>query len=392
LTATLHFPMSEYDRRIQKTRAEMARRSLDLLVISDPSNMAWLTGYDGWSFYVHQAVLLGLEGAPIWWGRKMDGNGALRTCFMAPDNIVGYPDIFVQNPERHPMEHLAGLIGERGLAQSRVGVEMDNYWYTAAAHAALGKGLHGAKVSDATGLVNWQRLVKSDLEVAFIRRAARIVERMHALIFEMVEPGLPKNRLVAEIYKVAIEGTEGHFGDYPAIVPMLPSGMDATAPHLTWDDRPFEVGEGTFFEIAGCYRRYHCPLSRTVFLGAMPKKYADAERAVLKATEAGLAKALPGNRAEEVALAFFDELERHGFSKDSRTGYSIGLSYPPDWGERTVSLRRGDKTVLEQNMTLHFMPALWLDDGGLELSETILITDKGAECLANVPRRVVVKK
>jgi ectoine hydrolase len=392
LTATLHFPMSEYDRRIQKTRAEMARRGLDLLVISDPSNMAWLTGYDGWSFYVHQAVLLGLEGEPVWWGRNMDGNGALRTCFMAPDNIVGYPDIFVQNPERHPMEHLAGLIGERGLAQRRVGVEMDNYWYTAAAHAALGKGLHGAKVSDATGLVNWQRLVKSDSEVAFIRRAARIVERMHALIFEMVEPGLPKNRLVAEIYKVAVEGAEGHFGDYSAIVPMLASGMDATAPHLTWDDRPFEAGEGTFFEIAGCYRRYHCPLSRTVFLGAMPKKYADAERAVLKATEAGLAKALPGNQAEEVAIAFFEELERHGFSKDSRTGYSIGLSYPPDWGERTVSLRRGDKTVLEKNMTLHFMPALWLDDGGLELSETILIADEGAECLANVPRRVVVKE
>ena len=112
---------------------------------------------------------------------------------------------------------------------------------------------------------------------------------------------------------------------------------------------------------------------------------------MLKATDAGLARALPGNLAGDVATAFFDELERHGFSKDSRTGYSIGLSYPPDWGERTVSLRRGDKTVLEPNMTLHFMPALWLDDGGLELSETILITDKGAECLADVPRRVVVK-
>ena len=391
MTATLYFPMSEYDRRIQKTRAEMARRGFDLLVVSDPSNMAWLTGYDGWSFYVHQAVLLGLEGEPVWWGRKMDGNGALRTCFMAPDNIAGYPDIYVQNPERHPMEHLAGLIVERRLTQGRVGVELDNYWYTAAAHAALGKGLGAARLGDATGLVNWQRLVKSDQEVAFIRRAARIVERMHALIFAMVEPGLPKNRLVAEIYKVAVEGAGEHFGDYPAIVPMLPSGMDATAPHLTWDDRPFKAGEGTFFEIAGCYRRYHCPLSRTVFLGAMPQKYANAERAVLKATEAGLARALPGNLAEDVATAFFDELERHGFSKDSRTGYSIGLSYPPDWGERTVSLRRGDKTVLEPNMTLHFMPALWLDDGGLELSETILITDQGAECLADVPRRVVIK-
>ena len=154
MTATLHFPMSEYDRRIQKTRAEMARRGFDLLVISDPSNMAWLTGYDGWSFYVHQAVLLGLEGEPVWWGRKMDGNGALRTCFMAADNIVGYPDIYVQNPERHPMEHLAGLIAERRLTQGRVGVEMDNYWFSAAAFASLQKHLPNVRFVDATALVN----------------------------------------------------------------------------------------------------------------------------------------------------------------------------------------------------------------------------------------------
>jgi ectoine hydrolase len=92
-----------------------------------------------------------------------------------------------------------------------------------------------------------------------------------------------------------------------------------------------------------------------------------------------------------VADAFFDELKRHGFEKDSRAGYSIGLSYPPDWGERTMSIRRGDTTVLEPNMTLHFMPALWLDDGGLELSETILITPKGAECLCQTPRKLVIK-
>jgi len=175
-------------------------------------------------------------------------------------------------------------------------------------------------------------------------------------------------------------------------VPMLPSGLDATAPHLTWDDQPFRAGEGTFFEIGGCYRRYHCPLSRTVFLGAMPEKYVRAEAAVLAATDAGLAKAKPGNTCEEVAIAFFDTLKTHGFEKDSRAGYSIGLSYPPDWGERTLSLRRGDKTVLQENMTIHFMPALWLDDGGLELSETILITGAGAECVADVPRKVVVKR
>ncbi len=111
----------------------------------------------------------------------------------------------------------------------------------------------------------------------------------------------------------------------------------------------------------------------------------------MSATSAGLEAAKPGKTCGDVADAFFDELKRHGFEKDSRTGYSIGLSYPPDWGERTMSIRRGDTTVLEANMTLHFMPALYLDYGGLELSETILITPNGAECLCQTPRKLVIK-
>ena len=112
---------------------------------------------------------------------------------------------------------------------------------------------------------------------------------------------------------------------------------------------------------------------------------------MLEATAAGLEICKPGKTCGEVAEAFFGMLKRRGFEKDSRAGYSIGLSYPPDWGERTMSIRRGDRTVLEANMTLHFMPALWLDDGGLELSETILITAAGAECLCKTPRKLVVK-
>jgi ectoine hydrolase len=388
---TLHFPLSEYQRRIARTRQAMATRGLDVIVVSDPSNMAWLTGYDGWSFYTHQAVLLGLEGEPVWWGRGMDAQGAKRTVFMSHDNIIGYDDSYVQNPLKHPMEDLARHIAARGWDAGRIGVEMDNYWFSAAANQSLRLHLDEASFADATGLVNWQRAVKSDHEVEFIRRAAAIVDAMHAKVIELVEPGLPKNVLVAEIQKQAILGAGGHWGDYCAFVPMLPSGLDATAPHLTWDDRPFNNNEGTFFELGGCYRRYHAPLSRTVFLGRPPQKFLDAEKAVAEATEAGLAMCRPGITCGEVAEAFFGTLSKRGFAKDSRAGYSIGLSYPPDWGERTLSIRRGDKTVLEPNMTLHFMPALWLEDGGLELSETILITPAGAECLCKTPRQLVVK-
>lgn len=82
---------------------------------------------------------------------------------------------------------------------------------------------------------------------------------------------------------------------------------------------------------------------------------------------------------------------RHGFSKDACADYSIGLSCPPDCCEPTLSIRRGDTTVLGANMTLSFMPALWPDHGGLKLSETILITAQGPECLCKTPRQLAVK-
>ncbi len=387
----LNFSRDEYALRLQRTRRAMEAAGVDVLVASDPSNMSWLTGYDGWSFYTHQAVIVAQEGEPIWWGRGMDSKGAVRTVYMAEENIVGYDDLYVQNPDQHPMETLVDLLRQRKLEGGVIGVEMDNYYFSAAAYGALVAGLKGARFKDVTGLVNWQRAVKSETEISFMRRAARIVEEMHKRILDIAEPGLKKHKLVAEIQRSAILGADGHWGDYCAIVPMTPSGMDATAPHLTWDDQPLKKGESTFFEIGGAYRRYQCPQSRTLYLGKPPQKYLDAEKAVLAAVEAGLEKARPGNLCEDIAIAFYDTLERHGFSKDSRTGYAIGLSYPPDWGERTMSFRRGDKSELKPGMTFHFMPALWLDDGGLEITEPILITETGVECLCATPRQMFVK-
>ncbi len=386
------FSDAEYETRLALVRAAMEKAGLDVLVASDPSNMAWITGYDGWSFYVHQAVIVGPAGDPVWFGRAQDAQGALRTCYMAAPDIIAYPDHFVQSPDVHPMGYLASKLVERGWHKGRIGVEMDNYWFSAKGFQALSAGLPREPV-DATGLVNWLRGVKSAAELDRMRKAARIVERMHERIAEKVEPGLRKCDLVADIWDAALryEDAWGHGGDYPAIVPLLPSGSDAAAPHLTWDDRPMKSGEGTFFEIAGCFRRYHCPLSRTIFLGRPPQSFLDAEKAVLEGMEAGLEAARPGGTCEDIAHAFFGVLGRYGITKDNRTGYPIGLSYPPDWGERTCSLRPGDRTELKPGMTFHFMTGLWMEDWGFEITESIAITEGAPECLADVPRRLIVR-
>lgn len=115
----LPFSRQEYDRRLTKTRAAMQALDLDILFVTDPSNQAWLTGYDGWSFYVHQGVILPQEGDPIWWGRRMDSFGARRTVWMQESEITGYDDSYVQSTTRHPMQdlaqHLLALADRQGL-------------------------------------------------------------------------------------------------------------------------------------------------------------------------------------------------------------------------------------------------------------------------------------
>ncbi|NNU80902.1 M24 family metallopeptidase [Halovulum dunhuangense] len=388
----LPFSRHEYSRRLRKTRAAMDEAGIEALFVTDPSNMAWLTGYDGWSFYVPQGVLVLPDQDPVWWGRAMDGNGALRTVWMESDRVTVYAEEYVQSTVRHPMQDLAAKLADWELGSARIGVEMDNYYYSAKGHAALTGSLPNATITDATGLVNWQRGVKSDEEIAFMRKAARISEKIVDGLLDRIEPGVPKHEVVADALRDAIRGTGDAWGDYPAIMPMLPSGIDASAPHLTWDGRPFASGEATFFEIAGCYRRYHAPLCRTLFLGTPPDDMLRAEAAQIEGLEAGLDAARPGNLAGDVARAVKDALARAGIDKRGRVGYPIGLSYPPDWGERTVSLREEDETVLEPGMTFHFMPGLWMDDWGLEITESILIRDSGpAETLCNRPRRMFVK-
>ncbi len=386
------FSQAEYDRRLAKTRAAMDAQGLDCLFVEDPSNIGWLTGYEGWSFYVHQGALVFLDADPIWWGRQQDTNGALRTVWMSADRVFGYADHFVQSTTRHPMQDLADLISNCGHGHSRIGVEFDNYYYSAKAHQTLVDGLPNATLLDATALVNWQRTVKSQEEIALMRKAARISEHIVDGVLERVEPGLRKNELVAQIYRDAITGVGDDWGDYAAIVPLLPSGSDAAAPHLTWNGDRFKPGECTFFELSGCYRRYHAPFCRSVFLGRPPDHLKRAEAALVEGLEAGLEAAKPGNRAKDIAMALAAPLERAGIERGARCGYPIGLSYPPDWGERTISLREEDETVLESGMTFHFMPGLWMSDWGLEITESILVKDTGpAECLCNRPRKVFVK-
>jgi ectoine hydrolase len=390
----LPFTKKEYIQRLRRVKAMMQQRRIDVLVATDPGNMNWLTGYDGWSFYVHQGVIVSLcHDEPIWFGRYMDKNAALIKCYMKEDNMLGYPEKYVQNLDEHPMTWVGeNIFHPLGLDKAVIATERDNYYYTAEAHFRLQASLPNANFINANNLVNWARGIKSAQEIEYMRIAARITEKIHQRILDTVQPGVPKSYVVSQIYETAMEGVDGLGGDYPSIVPLLPSGSDTSASHITWDDQSFKRREATFFEISGCYKRYHAPMSRTMYLGKPTQEFLDAEKALQEAIEVGMEQAKPGNRTCDIANALDKVMKKHGIDRhDARCGYPIGVSYPPDWGERTCSLRSSDLTVLEPGMTFHFMPGIWQDDWGIELTESILITHDGVETLGNFPRKLFVK-
>jgi ectoine hydrolase len=117
-----------------------------------------------------------------------------------------------------------------------------------------------------------------------------------------------------------------------------------------------------------------------------------AAQALEDGLAAGIEAARAGNTAGDIARALHAELKKNGIDRNGRCGYPIGLSYPPDWGERTISIREEDNSELRPGMTFHFMPGLWMDNWGLETTETILIRDDGpAEALSQIDRKLFVK-
>jgi ectoine hydrolase len=386
------FDRAEYLHRVKRTKAEMVKKGIDVLLVASPANQFYLTGYDGWSFYTPQMVVVTQElEEPIWFGRKMDAVGAEFTVFMREENIIPYPDAYVASSERHPMQLLGKLINDRGWSSRRIGVEMDEYYYTARWHDVLTRALPNAKFSDAFLLVNWVRLRKSDREVQFLQEAGTIASAAMERAIETAAVGVRQCDVMAELYKVTTGGTPEIGGTFTCKPPNAMVGELCAAPHLSWTDEKLKPGDLYYIEMGGCRHRYHAPLSRCVYLGKPAEKMTSTAAVIVEGLNAVLDAVKPGVMCQDLEAVWRRTISKHGIEKDSRIGYPVGIGYPPTWGELTCSLRAGDTTVLEKNMTFHCIPALWLEKYGLVVSESFVVTEQGASTFAKFPRKLFVK-
>ena len=387
------FKKPEYSNRLEKVKSKMSLVGLDALICCDPSNMNYLTGYDGTSYYVHQMILIHFGcSQPIWIGRKMDVSGVKLTTYLLEKNILPYQEEYVDNRDLHPMSFVAKIIKENGLSNSRIGVEKDCWHFTARSAEVLISDLPNAELVDAFGLVNDIRLIKSDAEISYIKAAAKIADLAMDAGINAIQPGIRDCEVAGVISRAQFSGTNEFCGDYPAAYPQLPSGTATSAPHLTWTGRKYASECLTYLEIAGCHKRYHAPLARSICLGKTPKWLKDLEHVVGEGINRSIETAIAGTTCETVERAWQAFISKTNYSKDSRIGYSVGIGYPPDWGERNASFMKGDRTVLRENMCFHMIIGIWSEEKGYEISETIRIKNQGPpEILTNYPRELILK-
>lgn len=385
----------EYAARLARVQQVMVDRDWSALVVSDPANLFYLTGYDAWSFYTPQCLVVPVEGEPHLFARAMDAAGAGHTSFLPPERIHGYPEHLVHRPDVHPFDDIAATALELGLlptGAANVAVEGDAHFFSPRGYLAIQAAVPAATLVDSRELVNWVRVVKSPFEIGQLRVAGTIASHAMRAALAAIRAGRKQSEVVAEIFAAQVTGTAEHGGDYSAIVPMLPTGAAAGIPHLTWTDTPFVAGEATTVELAGVHGRYHAPLARTISLGEPSAQLASTAGAITEGMHAALAELRPGSTGHEVHARFNDVLLRHGLSKESRIGYSIGIGYPPDWGERTVSLRSGEKTVVTEGMAFHVILGMWMDGWGYELSEPVVVGADGAERLTDLPQELTIRR
>ena len=388
----MNFTKEEFKNRLKKVQSSMQDKGIELLISQDPSNMNYLTGYDAWSFYYAQCVVVHVNcDEPICFVRDQDAGGAYIKTYLKDENIIKYNEKYIHTWPLHPYDALVDLIKEKKWDKLSIGLEMDSHYFTAYCYEKIKNGLPNAKIKDCERLVNWVRVVKSDAEIKLMKSAAEITKQGMEKAMEAINPGVRQCDAVSQIYSTLIKGTPEFGGDYASIVPMLPTGKGTSASHLTWTEDKFVEGEATIIEIAGTHKKYHCPMARTVLLGKPDQLKIDTMNKTIEALQAGIDATKAGNTADDVAQAFWKILDKYGIEKTSRTGYSIGIGYPPDWGEHTLNISKGDMTELKPNVTFHMIAVMQFGNWGVEASESISVTDKGAELFYDFPKELRIK-
>ena len=379
----LHFDRSEYDARMTAAIREMTRRRFDGLLLFQQESMYWLTGYDTFGFCFFQCLFLGADGRLALLTRSPDLRQAQRT------SIIDDIRIWTDAADAHPATQLRDMLDSLGARGKRLGIEANAYGLNHQLGKQVDAALDGVcRLTDASGLVDALRAVKSPAELAYVRRAGTLADAALAAGLEQVHPGADEGTILAAIQGTIFLGG----GDYPGNEFVIGSGDDAILCRYKSGRRSLSEDDQLTLEFAGVYRHYHAALMRTVVIGQPRPGHQRMSEACEEALETCEAVLRPGHTAGEVFAAHARVMDEHGMAAHrlNACGYSLGAKFTPSWMDQPMFYRNND-FALRPDMVF-FAHMVLMDsatDTAMTLGRTYILTDGPPEPLSAVPLAMI---
>ena len=376
----LAFKLDEYQRRYDIVLANMKRARVDALLVRSPENITYLTGYETPGYYGYHCLIVARGHQPLLVARRLELTNVPEFSWLTRTAPV--------RDHEAPAEMTARAVEKLGLARKRIGVEKNGWFFTVEEYESLQALLPKARFIDASNTVEAARLIKSDAEVETIRAAVGIADKACLAGIKATRSGVTEDQIAGALHKVwCAEGAE------PTGLPnFIASGRRSAACHATWRGRTLGQNDHCIFEIAAAKNRYCGAVFRCATVGKVRPKLRRLYRTTEAALTAVVAAIRPGVVSEKVNRIGHRVFVESGFGDwhRHRIGYSIGVNWPPDWGEGQIfSIRQGERRMLEENMTFHLVPGcLILNDMGVVSSASVRVTATGCEVLNTLPLKL----
>ena len=379
----LSFSTAEYRRRYDAVNEGMRKAGADALLVRGPENICYLTGYETPGYYGYHCLVMPHGGQPVLVLRNFESLNVHEYTWLPDMEIIWDYDL--------PIDVTARVVQRLGLANKRIGVEKAGWFFSVAEYEGLSTRLPKARMVDCSRVVEEARLIKSDEELDTMRKAARVVDRAVQAGIDKVAGGVTDNAVAAEVERVlTLNGSQ-----YPGLPPFILSGARTCLPHQTWRNTVIEEGDPVYFEVSANINRYSAAIMRCCNVGEPKPIVRQMADAVIGGLDAAIDSIKAGVTCEQVDKACRSVIEKAGLGPyfRHRTGYSIGVNFPPDWGEgQILSLKPREKRKLESNMTFHMVPlTLKYREAGIGFSATIRVTRTGCEVFSTLPRELIIK-
>jgi len=390
------FPEAEYARRLNELRQAMDALDIDLVYLTSPESLYYLTGYR--AIWYQTLSLTGWEpvsgvavhrDADALMHIECDREQAVINLTTVPHDVRIWPI-----GEGDFVEFVIRQLEQAGWLGARTALELSHYRPYPAASQRLVEALRskGCTVEDGTAVINGVRSRKSSLERECVRRAAEICDVGMRAAIEHVQPGITELELFGEIVRAMSKAG----GEIPSITMPVQSGHRTVACHAPPSRRRIQRGDVLNIDICGVYNRYHSDNARTFFLGEPPPHIARLVEASAAAFSILGDAARPGALWNDVLPPLEDHYRAAGIWGSQRWtgGYELGASFPPDWVGSfayTVGEDAGEAR-LEPGMVVNYESNFYFSDpyGMSMLIDTLLVDETDASFIHDIPHGLIV--